>query len=100
MCERGRALTKLGTPLTDRLLNAMMRGADVVAQVSTREGYEISASTSSSLIDACCADDRRRGERGGTQGQVGRRDQVRLAPPRLCDSPRLPESSLTVDACA
>lgn len=28
-------------PSSDRLLNAMMRGADVVCQVSTREGYEI-----------------------------------------------------------
>lgn len=27
--------------MTDRLLNAMLRGADVVCQVSTREGYEI-----------------------------------------------------------
>ncbi|GAA5988230.1 hypothetical protein JCM10908_002123 [Rhodotorula pacifica] len=28
-------------PPSDRLLNAMLRGADVVCQVSTREGYEI-----------------------------------------------------------
>ncbi|GJN91275.1 hypothetical protein Rhopal_004294-T1 [Rhodotorula paludigena] len=31
-------------PPSDRLLNAMLRGADVVAQVSTREGYEIKVS--------------------------------------------------------
>ncbi|KPV77781.1 glycosyltransferase family 4 protein [Rhodotorula graminis WP1] len=31
-------------PPSDRLLNAMMRGADVVAQVSTREGYEVKVS--------------------------------------------------------
>ncbi|GAA5863971.1 hypothetical protein JCM1840_000652 [Sporobolomyces johnsonii] len=31
-------------PPSDRLLNAMLRGADVVCQVSTREGYEIKVS--------------------------------------------------------
>ncbi|GAA6057866.1 hypothetical protein JCM3770_002729 [Rhodotorula araucariae] len=31
-------------PPSDRLLNAILRGADVVAQVSTREGYEIKVS--------------------------------------------------------
>ncbi|GAA5824544.1 hypothetical protein JCM11251_000467 [Rhodosporidiobolus azoricus] len=31
-------------PPSDRLLNALLRGADVVAQVSTREGYEIKVS--------------------------------------------------------
>ncbi|GAA5852904.1 hypothetical protein JCM8547_004729 [Rhodosporidiobolus lusitaniae] len=31
-------------PPSDRLLNAMMRGADVACQVSTREGYEIKVS--------------------------------------------------------
>ncbi|GAA6023380.1 hypothetical protein JCM10207_002526 [Rhodosporidiobolus poonsookiae] len=33
-------------PPSDRLLNAMLRGADVVCQVSTREGYEIKVSES------------------------------------------------------
>lgn len=31
-------------PPSDRLLNALLRGADVVCQVSTREGYEIKVS--------------------------------------------------------
>jgi len=38
----GAELTREGT--ADRLLNAILRGADVVAQVSTREGYEIKVS--------------------------------------------------------